>query len=54
MAQVVITDAQRQLLDNLYYNEKNKASLRGIMPLYRAAKSLNKSVTVKLVKEWLK
>ena len=54
MDKVVINDSQEKLLDDLYYNEKHKSALRGIQPLYKAAKNKDPAITLRIVKDWLK
>lgn len=49
-----LTTKQRQLLDSLYYDIKSKSSLRGVLPLYKAAKQKDSTITIRLVKDWLK
>jgi len=44
----------KKLLQELYYNENKKYALRGVQPLYTAAKAKNSDITLKVVKNWLR
>ena len=49
-----VTDDHKKLLDALYYNENKKYALRGVRPLYRAAKDKKPDITLRIVKDWLR
>ena len=49
-----IDDNIKKLLQELYYNENKKFGLRGVKPLYRAAKRRNSDITIRIVKKWLR
>ena len=49
-----IDNSVKKLLQELYYNENKKFGLRGIQPLYRAAKKRNPDITIRIIKKWLR
>ena len=52
---MTLTDKHRELLEKLYYNAKGEqGAFSAVRPLYLEAKKRDKSITYKLVREFLK
>ena len=50
-----IKDTHKALLDKLYYKlDGSTGSFSAALPLYQAAKKIDKSVSLKVVKQYLK